>query len=261
MFYENEDSVRKGLLSFRQVVRYTGYMEKNIKFVALYNNVIEMFSPKPASECLPDWYKIQQPYTNNNIRSEKKTATIKKCIPVFDAITSGYIIFTCMDIKVSSNENVPYYEWASSFNKGSTMDPAIEFHENKQADQHALLQNLSFIPKFTNPWSIQTPKGYSVLFTTPMHRDLPFQILPGIVDTDRYAAQINFPFFLKDPNWTGIIPAGTPIVQVIPFKRESWKKSFGGEKEKQKVLKSLNTIIPFFYNAYKNIFWVKKSFK
>jgi hypothetical protein len=141
------------------------------------------------------------------------------------------------------------------------LEPAIEFHENKQADKHALVQNLSFIPKFINPWSIQTPKGYSVLFTTPMHRDLPFQILPGIVDTDRYAAQINFPFFLKDPNWTGTIPAGTPIVQIIPFKRESWKKSIGGKKEKEKVLKSLNTILPFFYNAYKNMFWVKKSFK
>lgn len=246
------------------MVGYTEYMEKNIKFVSLYNNVLEMFNPKPASECLPDWYKLQQSYTNNKkeiIEGGKTNATIKKCIPVFDAITSGYIIFTCMDIQVSIKDNVSYYNWASAFSHSLGTTVPIDFHQKEQVDKYPLSQNLMTIPKFINPWSIQTPKGYSVFFTTPMHRDLPFQILPGIVDTDRYSAEVNFPFILKDPKWTGIIPAGTPIAQVIPFKRESWKKSIGGEKEKEKVFKSTNTIFPFFYNAYKNMFWAKKSFK
>jgi hypothetical protein len=239
-------------------------MEKNIKFVSLYDNVLEMFSPKPASECLPDWYKIQQPYINNKkviIDDGKTNATIKKCMPVFDAITSGYIIFTCMDIQISIKDNLPYYNWPSAFSNDSRTTDPIDFHNKEQANEHPLSQNVMSVPKFMNPWSIQTPKGYSVLFTTPMHRDLPFQILPGIVDTDRYSAEINFPFFLKDPKWTGIIPAGTPIAQIIPFKRESWKKSFGGKKEKEKILKSINTTFAFFYNGYKNMFWVKKSFK
>jgi hypothetical protein len=239
-------------------------MEKNIKFVSLYDNALEMFSPKPASECLPDWYKLQQSYTNNKkeIDQDGKTnATIKKCIPVFDAITSGYIIFTSIDIKVSIKNNAFYYQWPSGFSKDLIITPPIEFHDKGQVDKYPLFQKETSVPKFINPWSIQTPKGYSVLFITPMHRDLPFEIVPGIIDTDRYSSANNFPFILKDPKWTGIIPAGTPIAQIIPFKRESWKKSFGGKKEKEKILKSENMIFTFFYNAYKNMFWVKKSFK
>ena len=38
------------------------------------------------------------------------------------------------------------------------------------------------IPKFINPWSIKTSKGYSIFITQPMHRDLPFEILQSIVD-------------------------------------------------------------------------------
>ena len=32
-------------------------MSKNIKFTLVFENVSDMFYPKPASECIPDWYK------------------------------------------------------------------------------------------------------------------------------------------------------------------------------------------------------------
>jgi len=43
----------------------------------------------------------------------------------------------------------------------------------------------------------------------------------GLVDCDGYFEYINFPFFFNEPNWSGIIPAGTPLVQAIPFKRDA----------------------------------------
>ena len=53
-----------------------------------------------------------------------------------------------------------------------------------------------------------------------MHRESVFTIMDGIVDTDSYNALVNFPFFLNDWSYEGLIPAGTPMAQVIPFKRE-----------------------------------------
>ena len=82
---------------------YTEYMGKNIKFVSVHDNILEMFYPKPASECVPDWYKSQSSYTDNkkNIdENGKANATIKKCMPLFDSMTSGYIIFTCILINI-----------------------------------------------------------------------------------------------------------------------------------------------------------------
>jgi hypothetical protein len=236
-------------------------MGKNIKFVSFHENVLEMFYPKPASECLPDWYKDQSSYVDNKKKineNGKANATIKKCMPVFDSLTAGYIIFTCMDLEVSNRDGVVYYSWADSFS--GNVKP-ITFHENKQADKHPFLNNSLSTPKFTNPWAIQTPKGYSTLFVSPMHRDLPFETLSGIVDTDSYSSPVSFPFFLKDPDWTGIIPAGTPIVQVIPFKREGWGMSIGDKKDKEKSIKTNYAVGLFFVNGYKNLFWNKKSFK
>ena len=251
-------------MSYWEVVVYNNCMSKDIKFTSLYDNVMEMFYPKPASEYIPDWYKNQPSYTNNkrNINDSGKTnATIKKCIPVFDAITAGYIIVTCMDIEIIKKEKFSDYKWAYKFNSPfGKVDPVV-FHNPEQADKHPSFKDFSSPPKFINPWSIQTPKGYSTLFVAPMHRDSPFEILPGIVDTDMHFSEVNFPFSLKDPNWSGIIPAGTPIAQVIPFKRDSWKKDIGGKKEQERIVRSNQTILLFFSNAYKKLFWSKKIFK
>jgi hypothetical protein len=54
----------------------------------------------------------------------------------------------------------------------------------------------------------------------PLNRPDPrFQCLAGVVDCDGYFEYVNFPFTFNQPNFHGILPAGTPLVQVIPFKR------------------------------------------
>ena len=52
--------------------------------------------------------------------------------------------------------------------------------------------------------------------------DLPFQTLSAVVDTDKHNVPTHFPFFMKH-GFEGKIPLGTPIVQIIPFKRQEWK--------------------------------------
>jgi hypothetical protein len=178
--------------------------------------------------------------------------TIKKCIPVFDAITAGYILYTQVDVQVSRKENLPYYAWRDQ--------SALQFHPVHQAPLHPK-KNEAPYPKWMNPYAISTPPGYSTFFTQPMHRESLFTILDGIVDTDTYKAPVNFPFVLKNVEWEGIIPAGTPMAQVIPFKRESWKHKIGSDKElieQEKMTRKLKTL---FFNSYKRQFWSKKEYK
>jgi hypothetical protein len=66
---------------------------------------------------------------------------------------------------------------------------------------------------------------------------------------------------LRDPNFEGMIPAGTPLVQVIPFKRESWISSLGGEPEKKKYNSDLHKFMTVFFDRYKKFWWVKKDYK
>jgi len=77
--------------------------------------------------------------------------------------------------------------------------------------------------KFINKWLIKTPPGYSCLFIKPMNRvETRFDIIAGIVDTDDYVNTINFPFILNKKDEQFLIKKGEPMVQVIPFKRNSW---------------------------------------
>jgi antitoxin (DNA-binding transcriptional repressor) of toxin-antitoxin stability system len=50
------------------------------------------------------------------------------------------------------------------------------------------------------------------------------------VDTDVYPAHIHFPFFATGPDGVHVIEKGTPIAQVIPFRREDPKAEIGVER-------------------------------
>jgi len=215
----------------------------------------DLEQPKPASKFVPEWYKNTDGYIGGQKIPNGKgntTATIKRCIPVFDAITAGYIIVSPADVFVSIKEGVQYFEW-SDFD-------LIGFHPIEQAPNHPDKKPFAY-PKWTNHWAIKTPKGYSTLFVQPFHRESVFTILPGIVDTDTYAAPVNFPMIINDPLFEGFIPKGTPIAQVIPFKRESWNMIFGDQEDLKYQMNVSNTLKTKFFDRYKTMFWTKKEYK
>jgi hypothetical protein len=223
--------------------------------------VSEEHSPKPASTFVPDWYKKLESYINGEKKPTGQgtsAATAKRCMPVFDAIVGGYIIVSAADVFVSQKETEngtkqPYFEWA---NYG-----LIAFHPIEQMPEHPQRNGHMAYPKWINPWAIKTPKGYSSLFVQPMHRESPFTILPGIVDTDEYTAAVNFPFVLNDVTFEGIIPAGTPIAQVIPIKRDEWQMSLGSQAEFIEQQQVTNRLQTKFFDRYKSMFRQPKEYK
>ena len=224
--------------------------------------ISEEYYPVPASKIIPDWYKNLESYTNKDKRPDgnaNTTATAKRCMPIFDAITGGYIISTHTDLfvsqKIGENGNThPYYQWA---NFG-----AISFHPKRQLPEHpdGYGHELEY-PKWTNAWAITTPPGYSSLFISPLHRETPIIVLPGVVDTDTYNAPVNFPFVLRDPKMDGLIPAGTPIMQVIPFKRDEFQMEIGGAEEFRKQMAVTTKLRSVFFDSYKRQFRQNKSYK
>lgn len=215
----------------------------------------DLAPPKPASNLVPDWYKKTESYIGGKKKTNGKggtEATIKRCMPVFDAITSGYIIESPADVWVSIKNNEQYFEW-SNFG-------LISFHPIEQAPFHPDKKPHAY-PKWNNPWSIKTPRGYSTLFVQPFHRESVFTILPGVVDTDQYFAPVNFPFVVNNPQFEGLIPAGTPIAQVIPFKRDSWKMELGDLDDYVEQSTVTQKLQNKFFDRYKTMFWSKKEYR
>jgi hypothetical protein len=245
--------------------------------------VSKEFFPKTASSFIPDWYKDMESYLKGNKKVPDKTgqtlATIKRCMPVFDAITGGYILTTYVDVYVSHskvmnvdmvlNEEtgekeraesedlervIPHYEWPSYGPLG--------FHPVEQAPNHPNNNGHDYsYPKWINPWAIKTPPGYSVLFIQPMHRESIFTILPGIVDTDTYSSPVNFPFVLNDVNFEGMIPAGTPMAQIVPFKRDEWQMSIGSKEDLEHQFNTTRSLRTRFFDSYKRQFRQPKIYR
>jgi hypothetical protein len=224
--------------------------------------VPEEYRPVPASRIIPDWYKNLESYIGGEKRPNgdaQTTATAKRCMPIFDAITGGYIISTHVDLWISQRFNEkgklqPFYEWA---NFG-----AIAFHPKNQLPEHPDGEGHEMAyPKWTNAWAIKTPPGYSCLFISPLHRETPIIVLPGVVDTDTYSAPVNFPFVLRDPKMDGLIPAGTPIMQVIPFKRDEWEMQIGDVKDFEAQAKVTNKLRTVFFDSYKRQFRQPKEYR
>jgi hypothetical protein len=214
--------------------------------------------PVPGVKAVPDWYKkMKTSYAQGKADAKivADTQTIKRCMPVLDAITTGYIIKTHTDIYISTNdEGVLTFDWVQD-----TQDTVL-FHPNYQTVNYKNLDLPYGAPKMRNPWGIKTPKGYSCLFMNPPHRpDCGIKILEGIVDTDGYTNSVQFPF-LVDKGFEGTIPAGTPIVQVIPFKRESFRMEFGEAKERIENLAILKLVRANWINGYRNRFRANKDY-
>jgi hypothetical protein len=247
-------------------------LSKKIKFITTTNYLETVKNnkkllPEPIKFNAPDWFK--------NLKHDINFKTVKGCMPFLDTLTTGYALKLPVDYYVNHNfidkegrkadakstgsEN-PFGEYLKDININKQFKP----HDERQMhDSPQVKKNLNLpIHKFINPWVIKTPPGYSCLFLPPMNNtDDRFSILPGIVDTDVFENEVNFPFILNGDKYPVIettIKLGTPYVQVIPFKREEWKMKIDSMENKTYIKNKIS----FFQNIignYKNKIWKKKK--
>ena len=195
---------------------------KNIDFIFVDNsNDTKYVEAKSGLDMVPDWYKNMLSITHiQTPDGQKEELTVKRCMPVFDALVNGYFLVTSIDYHVSKDDLGDTVISCALPGKSIpiTMHQAAQISGMPIPDEYQ-----EYIYKWYNPYSIKTPKGYSIEFTQPLNRfDLPFMSISGVVDTDKYFSPVQFPFMLKK-DFIGVIPKGTPIIQIIPFKREGWK--------------------------------------
>jgi hypothetical protein len=172
-------------------------------------------APIPAKLVLPDWFRKLPAVDKERVSATDHGLTIKRCMPFLDAMMTGWIIPAAATMRLEITDD------------GKTVNAGWEFDKVMVSNHHAYQvagHHMEPRPpcKLHNYWTIETPPGWSCLFVPPLNRvHAVFEVLSGVVDTDTYQSLIHFPFIATGPDGIHTIEKGTPIVQVIPFKRDA----------------------------------------
>jgi hypothetical protein len=210
-------------------------------------------NPVPAIRAAPDYFRSVKPQYDEHPSS----STIKRCVPFLDALSAGFIISMWCDVFVLARNGNLSIDFPPNFPQAETLGS----HFPAQIPKHPLANkpygNLPM--KWINPWVVETEPGVSCIFTPPLnHMESRFKLLDGVVDTDTYYNNINFPFL-----WTGgdgefLIAKGTPLVQVIPFRREEQQLEVG-KIDHVKHQFTAATVGTRLKSSYRDDFWHGKK--
>ena len=177
--------------------------------------------PIPAYKNIPDWWKKLAKTHDGRDHFGSHPMTAKKCLPLLDAMSYGYIIPLQADLHVITNSD-------RSIVKTTDM-PGLKISEFHSVEQVGGKNGPGYPAnpiKFINHWFIKTAPGWSTLFLPTVNRmNQPFTCLGGLVDTDKYWKEVNFPAIWHAANFDDKLPAGTPLVVAIPVKRDLMNKN------------------------------------
>ncbi len=224
--------------------------KKNIYFVAArWENVGN--PPEVAAKSLPAWYK------DTNRYHEDGNSTFRNCVPFFDAMTSGYIFKTPCDVMfdIADNRIVAKIEDPNFQDFIGLRDPLPNFHHPEGYYE----DHFSFLPE----WGVELEPGFSALYTTPFNRfDLPFLVTSGVIDNDKMNTPGMIPFFIRK-GFSGLVPKGTPYVQVLPFRREDWNATpiYGNEAQIGRNLKRAIKFRSVKSDFYRDNLWERKKYR
>lgn len=188
-----------------------------IEFLCYREDVGVIPEPYPARKLMPNWFKKLPQRVNKEQRLNN--ATVKRCAPFIDAMSVGWIIPLAADVEFLTNNDASGVTYYSGFHRNIVENHGMDQIHTDEAPN----PNYPKPPmKFLNWWAIRVPRNYSVLFVPPINRPEPrFTCFSGFVECDQYFQFINFPFVFNIPNYTGIIKGGTPLMQVIPIRRDT----------------------------------------
>jgi Family of unknown function (DUF6065) len=207
--------IGSGMRGIRNLARGAGSRRHAISFLCDPDDLGVIAEPFPAKAYLPEWFRKLRPVDDQELSVSSNGQTVKRCMPFLDAMTLGWIIPLAASVRLQVADDGKTVEYGWHFDR-----PMVSDHQPHQIAGHPAQPRPP--RKFHNYWTIRTPPGWSCLFTAPLNRAHPaIEIVAGVVDTDRYASLINFPFLVTGPDGIYTLEKGMPLVQVIPFRRDA----------------------------------------
>lgn len=175
--------------------------------------------PVAAAEALPDWLRAM-PRTAASDMHPDAVRTVKQCPPFVDAMAHGFVIPLPCDVVVRGG--TLSWDWdVPPLAAAHHPRAPVSFHAPAQVSGTPFFAEDQVVVKFNSFWTVTLEPGWSLFATHPVNRaDLPFRLLSGLVEADRFnAVGLLFPGVWLDPAFEGTLPRGTPVAQCFPVPR------------------------------------------
>lgn len=202
-----------------------------------------------AKDAKPKWLTDQPLYMNEDLVNTKlssppsihkslgRSLTVSGCPAIRDFYETGYVVRAWSDILITKSK---YGEL--TVQTPSEISAPCEFLETKYMfpnNNHFSCPVIRLVSKI----EMKTSKGISMLQLSCLDGYPEIKIFEGYVPTDVYPIELKVPFTIIGDFEEIFIPYGTPLLRLIPMKRESFTK----EKIEVDVLPSSNAAkCPFF---------------
>jgi hypothetical protein len=197
-------------------------------------------APKATIKTIPEWYKSADRFAQNPMTGKPwempdgsgKIPTWKACPAIYDIMGTGYVYRTPCDIE--------FFEDSAGSIQCKVLDARnrdfVGFRPPMAQFKAPMGYHETHFAWWAD-WAVEVPEGYSVLYTQPFNRfELPFLTTSGIIDNDHVHLPGTMPFYVVK-GFTGVIPAGTPYAQLLPFKREDWESKVDTSIEYEEMAK------------------------
>ena len=168
------------------------------------------FSPYKASK-LPDWWS----------KLPRGDSSIRGCQGTYDFISSGIIMPLWTDVTVRPDSRGKQLEFRchSLYDSQEYLIQSFSAESTRGCPmEDARIMKDAQYPKIVSPWRFRTAKGVSLMvLPVPYESNPNYSVVPGIVHTDSYSQVHIVINVLTDKEF--VIPAGTLMQHMIPFKR------------------------------------------
>jgi hypothetical protein len=221
-------------------------------------NAKDIPPPQPSSTLMPHYLKAMEHPSRGKPRFDQKgyVTNARACVPFSDALGAGWIQATWCDIHISVVGGEIRY------NSSNDRSPILSHREMNAVMAEAWPDYLPVEFVWMSQWQPQAPQGFSLLITQPLNRpELPFHTTSGIIDADQFTVEGpgKIPFYIRK-GFTGLIPAGTPMYQIIPIRREAWKRELRDHDDKRRP-RTYSRLRRYFTGGYRREYWQRKEYR
>lgn len=211
-----------------------------------YKDTID--EPKPCYKNIPEWYSKTTENTRTNSKcpfapgyTPTPKTNIKTCPAVFDYLSTGYIIPSWDNFVFRNLNNEILVNWERNCLHEKDDNKVFNTHyiEHQVKGMVTTGEKILYggFHKLLSPWFVKTPPGISLYITNPsQYRDKRFTTVDAVIHPDQQPISIQWFFEWNTPivetedfslidTKNQVIKRGTPLILIIPFRREKIKSN------------------------------------